>query len=70
MTTPEAPPGETLPASWLSLPAATATNTPDSARAFTASSTACEAGPPSDMLATAFGPAFSATQSMPAMTSS
>ena len=60
--------GDVVQASLLSLPAATATATPDCTSAVTALSTSAERlTVPSERFATDWGSAFWATQSMPAM---
>src|SRR5437867_8522874 len=59
--------GDAVQASTLSLPAATATKTPEFHRLVVASFNAVDRPPPSDMFATAGLIAFCRTQSMPAM---
>src|SRR6266550_6568482 len=63
-----APDGDSVQASTLSLPAATARNTPEFHRLVTAWSSAADLPPPSDRLATAGLAWFAVTQSTPAMT--
>src|SRR5213595_312595 len=64
-----APDGDSVQASTLSFPAATARNTPECQRLVTAWSSACDLPPPSDMFATAGLTWFADTQSTPAITS-
>src|SRR5256886_14569736 len=63
-----APDGDSVQASTLSFPAATARNTPEFQRLVTAWSSAGDVPPPSDMFATAGGGWFALTQSAPAIT--
>src|SRR5436309_5104674 len=64
-----APDGDSVQASTLSFPAATARNTPEFRRFVTAWSSAADLPPPSDMFATAGLRWFALTQSTPAITS-
>src|SRR5947208_6817557 len=64
-----APDGDSVQASTLSFPAATARNTPEFQRLVTAWSSADDLPPPSDMFATAGLTWFARTQSRPANTS-
>src|SRR6266571_3319564 len=64
-----APDGDSVQASTLSFPAATARNTPACQRLVTARSSADDLPPPSDMFATAGLTWFAVTQSTPAITS-
>src|SRR5436305_14751039 len=64
-----APDGDSVQASTLSFPAATARNTPEFQRLVTAWSSAGDLPPPSDMFATAGLTWFALTQSTPAITS-
>src|SRR3989475_3756107 len=67
--TPGAPDGDSVQASTLSFPAATARNTPEFQRLVTAWSSAGDLPPPSDIFATAGVTWFAVTQSTPAITS-